>query len=245
MEAIGVWVGVISAIIALIALIASYLWYRGNRKLTKESIAVGERSRVSGINSSRGDSRELGFQNMIAAIDTMQYYLCRQNSGGSANRLSDEEYAEMSHKLKRRMELGRQLLLANVSDYDVVDPTLEHIEQLYFTRKVHMIDAPTREQYELCRSMLIECQRLCDELETDSSAQKKAAAIQQQKDMLNSGIVSKLSGRLIASDGVIIIPGAGDGAMDFIKHEIAAQEEMESYQKVCEERLKAWEHRGI
>jgi hypothetical protein len=59
---------------ALIAAALGFWWYRGSRR--------------TAINLAQSNGREQGFDNLVAFIDSFQYYLCRQNSGGESNRLS-------------------------------------------------------------------------------------------------------------------------------------------------------------
>jgi hypothetical protein len=217
----------------LVAAILGYWWYH--------------RSRQTAINLAQSTSRERGFDNLVAFIDGYQYYLCRQNSGGADNRLSDSELERLRETGQQRHDRGLELLRKHVHKHALIEPALEYIRALYFpaAERNFISDLPWPHEYEACRDFVFEALRVCNQMDRRWGIAKKVAQEcerqrQYIQDQINSGITQKHT----TTDGVTLMFGDGEAISTILTREREMLHALESCQARCRQRLDDWVARG-
>jgi hypothetical protein len=244
---IGVWVGISGVIVAVVAILTGYIWYRRSRELSERANALAEKSRLSSINLAQTADRNMGFDYFVAAVDCIQYVLCRDNTGREEDELSKAEGDSISERITFCVENGLQLLRAAVADYDLVQPVLDYVTALYLCPdglNDPIIAPASIMQYEACRDWLHETKRMCNEMPAGGSAQRYAEEIHRQKwaaeEALNKGFTQKL---VDVHNGVAVL--VGTSVLELAERNADTMRSYAAHVPICERRLDSWDRRGI
>lgn len=244
---IGVWVGISGVVVAVVAILTGYIWYRKSRELSERANALAEKSRLSSINLAQTIDRNMGFDYFVAAVDCVQYVLCRDNTGREEDKVSKAEVESISERITFCVENGLQLLRNTVVDYDLVQPVLDYVTALYLCPgglDDPIIAPASIMQYEACRDWLHETKRICNEMPAGGSAQRYAEEIYRQKcaaeEALDKGFTKKL---VDVDNGVALL--VGKSVLELAERNADAMRSYEVHLPICKRRLDSWDRRGI
>jgi hypothetical protein len=242
----GTRVGISGVAVAVVTILIGYVWYRKNRALARQANALAEKSRRSSINLAQSADRNFGFDHFVAAIDRMQYGLCRDNTGDDSHKLSRMETLSVQETVAACIENGLDLLRNSVVDYDLVQPVLDYMTMLYLSSQDDdpIITPPSVAQYEACRDWLQETRRVCNEMTEGGSAQRHAEEILRQKvaaeDALDRGFTRKYHD---AHLGVSVI--FGDSVIELAERNADMMRAYAEYLPICKRRVDSWDRRAI
>lgn len=247
----GVWVSITSLIVGTIigiaGLVAGWVYFRRGRGQAADARQLTEEGLRTSRNLAQTAERNLGFDYLTAWIDIMQYGMCRNNTGSSEDKLSDEEHYALREHMVRFNSMGIELLRNSVTDdhaRNVVDPALEYIEKTYLETDDPFGPGPSVEQYEAGRLWMIEARRVCNELAENGIAKAAAEDVDRKiwaaHAQLDDGLTQKIYDPV---SQVAIFSGHSVEAM--LERDFTRWEEFRKHLPLCRRRLGVWKEKGM
>lgn len=248
---LGGWISFISpiagTIIGIAGLVAGWIYYRNGRRQAANARQLTEQGLRTSRNLAQTAERNLGFDYLTAWIDVMQYGMCRNNTGCSEDKLSEDEHYSLREYMVKFNNTGIALLQNSVTDdhaRNVVEPALAYIEKAYLATDDLFGPGPSVSRYEAGRLWLVEARRVCNELAEDGAAKAAAEDVERKiwaaHEDLDRGLTQKMYDPV---NEVAFF--AGPSVEDMLERDLARAEEFLDHLPVCRGRLRIWKEKGL